>query len=294
MRPANRLGRFRLLAGIVGTATILAMGCSSHPEPEPVVPQLEPVVEPAPPPPPPPEAKAPGKLQTGLSALAARDYDAAYARFFEVVELCGNTPLGQQALLLIAASQLDPRNPDPRRNVAAASTAVLLGEESPSWVGLFAESLYLIALKLGATKPSPTDPEAWDISWRLRSGMESVATGDVRSSLRDEDPEEWADVESSAGDDDPLVRVHSSPGPVRFSGTEPAPASDSEGAGRSGASQVSPHCEALWPSYFPGHEAQSLPAPAGSSYPAQIAALRERIGVLEEELERIRRIVTEP
>ena len=222
---------FRLRMAWVAGALTGATACASTPPPQPPVPEPEPVVQP-PPPPPPPEAEAPGKLELAVAALDERNYDAAHARLLEVVDLCGSAPLGQQALLLMAAAELDPRNPDPRRDLAAESTALLWEEtHGRGWVHTITESLYLIALRLGARSAGPTDAEAAELEWRVRA-----APADATS-----------------------------------------------------------YCGPVWPTRLPPPTTSTpedrLPSLNGSSYPAQVAELRRRVRELEEELERIRRIV---
>jgi hypothetical protein len=229
---------FRLRTAWVAGALTGAAACASTPPPQLLVPEPKPVVQP-PPPPPPPEAEAPGKLELAVAALDGRNYDAAHARLLEVVDLCGSAPLGQQALLLMAVAELDPRNPDPRRDLAAESTALLWEETyARGWAHTLAESLYMIALRLGAGNAGPTDAEAAELEWRVRA----------------------------------------------------APAGDS-----SADSLSTSYCGPVWPTRLtpPTTSAPEdlLPSLNGSSYPAQVAELRRRVRELEEELERIRRIV---
>jgi hypothetical protein len=278
--------------GIAASALILSAACSFNPEPGPVVPQAAPSVEAPPPPPPPPQAEAPDKLQAALEALGRSDYTAAYARLMEVVELCGGAPLGQQALLLIAATELDPRNPDPRRSLAAESTSLLLGElDSTSWARQFAESFYLIGRRLGARQLGAEDTEALELGWLFRHGYgrqpPDKPEDDEASTLTDEDSREWAEVESMSSETD-------------YALSGPHAGRHDTVAGRTAVrvrtDDSSPHCEALWasPSTSDGQGVKGvLPSLPGSSYPAQVITLRRRVRELEEELERIRRIVSE-
>ena len=230
-RRRGLISRLRM-AWVAGALTG-ATACASTPPPQPLVPEPKPVVQP-PPPPPPPEAEAPGKLELAVAALDERNYDAAHARLLEVVDLCGSAPLGQQALLLMAVAELDPRNPDPRRDLAAESTALLWEEtHGRGWAHTLTESLYMIALRLGARNAGPTDAEAAELEWRVRA--------------------------APAG---PLARSY---------------------------------CGPAWPTRLPSPTASApedgLPSLNGSPYPAQVAELRRHVRELEEELERIRRIV---
>ena len=235
----------RLRMACVAGALSGATACASTPPPQPIVPEPKPVVQP-PPPPPPPEAEAPGKLELAVAALDERNYDAAHARLLEVVDLCGSAPLGQQALLLMAVAELDPRNPDPRRDLAAESTALLWAEtDGQGWTHTITESLYLIALRLGARNSGPTDAEAAELKWRVRAA--------------------------------------------------PTGAAESYAAGAAPAGAATSYCGPLWPTRLPSPATSApedaLPSLNGSSYPAQVAALRRHVRELEEELERIRRIV---
>lgn len=236
--------------GIAASAVILIAACSSNPVPGPVVPDPTAAVEAPPPAPPPPQAEAPDKLKAALEALGKSDYTVAHARLMEIVELCGSAPLGQQAVLLIAATELDPRNPDPRGSLAAESTSLLLGElDSMSWAGQFAESFYLIGRRLGAQQLGAEDTEALELGWLFRHGYGR------------QPPDEPEDGEASTLMD-----------------------------------EASLHCEALWaaPSVGDSQGVQGvLPSLPGSSYPAQVTALRRQVRELEEELERIRRIVSQ-
>ncbi len=291
--------------GIAASAVTLITACSSNPDPAPVVPDPAPVVQAPPPAPPPPQAQAPYKLQAALEALWKGDYTAGHARLAEVVELCGSAPLGQQALLLIAAAELDPRNPDPRRSLAAEATSLLLGElDSMTWARQFAESFYLIGRRLGAQQLGAEDTEALELGWLFRHGYGRQPTDKPEngetSTLVDEDPREWAEVESSSGSDYALSGPQADKGDtvsagtgVRSvrSGTEPSKSTLS--ATRRHADKASPHCEALWTAPSAGDGQGALPSLPGSSYPAQIAALRRRVRELEEELVRIRRILSE-
>ena len=236
MSATHRRGLvFRLRMAWVAGALTGATACASAPPPQPPIPDPKPVVQP-PPPPPPPEAEAPAKLELAVASLDERNYDAAHARLLEVVDLCGSAPLGQQALLLMAVAELDPRNPDPRRDLAAESTALLWEETNGrGWAHTLTESLYMIALRLGARSAGPTDAEAAELEWRVRA----------------------------------------------------APA---------GAAESPAYCGPVWPTTLPPPTATAaledgLPSLNGSSYPAQVAELRRRVRELEEELERIRRIV---
>jgi len=293
MTSPRRHRRSYAQPGLAASAVILVAACSSNPEPSPVVPDPTPAVEAPPPPPPPPQAEAPDKLQAALEALGKSDYTAAYARLMDVVELCGSAPLGQQALLLIAATELDPRNPDPRRSLAVESTTLLLAKlDSMSWARQFVESFYLIGRRLGAQQLGAEDTEALELGWLFRHGYgrqppDKPEDGEA-STLMDEDSREWAEVESMSSETDyALSGPHTGRDDTLSTGS----------ATRERRDEASPHCEALWAALSVGGDGQDvpgvLPSLPGSSYPAQVTALRRRVRELEEELERIRRIVSE-
>ena len=57
---------------------------------------------------------------------------------------------------------------------------------------------------------------------------------------------------------------------------------------------ASDYCEARWPDLWDRRPTERLPSLGSTPYPAQVQALRARVAELEAELERIRRIVTQP
>lgn len=86
----------------------------------------------------------------GLVALKLGGYPVARREFSEVADACPSSPIGGQALLALAALELDPRNGerDPRIARQAAERIFLLPEK-PAWMEPAAETLYLLALELG-------------------------------------------------------------------------------------------------------------------------------------------------
>ena len=197
----------RMRAGVLGMTLLAPVGCAARQAPEPVAPEPEPVVELPALSLPPPQAEAPALMAEALAALSASDYGAATAGLLEVVDLCGPSPLGEQALLLMAMAELDPRNPDPRRDLAAEAVALVIeGQAESTWVTSLTQSLYAIALKLGARRPTPGDAEASELERRFRTAgreeepaAETSTAAEVRAvplnALFDEDPAELATVE---------------------------------------------------------------------------------------------------
>lgn len=91
-----------------------------------------------------------GRLDAGALALRRGEFDRAGEALAEVRRTCGETRLGRQALLLIAALEMDPRNPsgDPGRAAALAGHWLTRPETFP-WTRSIAETLYLQALRAG-------------------------------------------------------------------------------------------------------------------------------------------------
>jgi len=120
----------RLLAGLT---LVAATGCASAPAGDPDVLPAE-------------------HLTTGLVALEEADYNIAYDNLIEVRSVCGDSPLGQQALLVLAAAELDPRNPERQIELAAEFSAHYLGlPNRAAWAQPLAESLYLLSMEIGAS-----------------------------------------------------------------------------------------------------------------------------------------------
>jgi hypothetical protein len=60
--------------------------------------------------------------------------------------------MGQQALLVLAAAELDPRNPERQIELAAEFAAHFLGlPNRAAWAQPLAESLYLLSMEIGAS-----------------------------------------------------------------------------------------------------------------------------------------------
>ena len=122
-------------------------------------------------------------LEYGLAALDDGDYAGAAEQFAPVAAICPVDELGSRALLLLAASELDGRNPDGRANAAAELAAFHLSRNGrDAWSGALAEELYVIAVDLGAD-PIPVDevPDARVIWTRY------LETGDgAKTALGDE------------------------------------------------------------------------------------------------------------
>jgi hypothetical protein len=93
------------------------------------------------------------RLEAGLNALAMRDYARAQEHLENVYREHWNEPIGQQALLVLAASEMDPRNTSRRLWASADMAARLLGiPESAPWMKPIGESMYLLSLEMGANE----------------------------------------------------------------------------------------------------------------------------------------------
>ncbi|MGH7559231.1 MAG: hypothetical protein ACREMD_15905 [Gemmatimonadota bacterium] len=107
-------------------------------------------------------------LDAGAFALRQAEFGAARERLVSVRHICGEARLGRQALLLLSAMELDPRNPagDPGRAAAYAAHYLARPETFP-WTRPVAEQLYLQALRLGGEPVSqPDDPLLEEIASR--------------------------------------------------------------------------------------------------------------------------------
>ncbi|MGH7563099.1 MAG: hypothetical protein ACREK5_01570 [Gemmatimonadota bacterium] len=107
-------------------------------------------------------------LDAGALALRQAEFEAARERLVSVRHLCGEARLGRQALLLLSALELDPRNPagDPDRGAAYAAHYLARPETFP-WTRPVAGQLYLQAVRLGGEPASgAADPLLEEIASR--------------------------------------------------------------------------------------------------------------------------------
>jgi DNA repair exonuclease SbcCD ATPase subunit len=92
-------------------------------------------------------------LAWGLAALEQQDYQTAHAHLAWLVSYHWHRPVGQRALMALAAAEVDPRNPGRRLGVGAQlSSDYLRLEETPEWLRPVMESFYLMSLELGAAE----------------------------------------------------------------------------------------------------------------------------------------------
>lgn len=107
------------------------------------------------------ENGADGDLERGLDALAAQDYATARTVLDRVYRLHWQERLGQSALLALTAAEIDPRNNERRLSVASDLAARYLNVPgTPQWTVPVAESLYLLAVELGAQEDSLQQAQA--------------------------------------------------------------------------------------------------------------------------------------
>ena len=111
---------------------------------------------------PPIERDAGYRLDRGLAALEAGEYADAFQELAWVYTHCPDHSRGAEALVAMAAMELDPRNDAARPGVATDLLGRVIREAtSPGFVRPLAESAYLMARTLGApAAPSWVAPES--------------------------------------------------------------------------------------------------------------------------------------
>ncbi|HUG39353.1 MAG TPA: hypothetical protein VMM12_02655 [Longimicrobiales bacterium] len=112
------------------------------------------------------ERDAAHRLDRGLAALDAGQYRAAFDDLAWVYAHCHDHARGAEALVGLAALELDPRNRAARPGLATDLLGRVIREPaSPDFVRPLAESTYLLALALGAPAASDTltRPDAWPV-----------------------------------------------------------------------------------------------------------------------------------
>lgn len=94
------------------------------------------------------------RLDRGLAALDAGAYPAAFDELTWVYSHCPGREAGIQALVALAALELDARNDMARPAVGTELLARVLGDSgTPHWVRPLAETTFLTARALGAPHP---------------------------------------------------------------------------------------------------------------------------------------------
>lgn len=151
-----------LLAG----AALVGLGCASSPpptaplhlEPAPLTTAGGPVIR----------ADVHARYQELLGAAEVGNNDLAYSIVLELLDRCGTGPLTRRALMLAAAAELDPRSSSTRPDLAMEYAAqALLAPEPDPWTRRLAESLYLMAHRMGGARAGEArDQDVQEIRWR--------------------------------------------------------------------------------------------------------------------------------
>jgi hypothetical protein len=98
------------------------------------------------------------RFDAGVQALRDGDYEAAHRALAWVLTNYGHEKVGQRAAVLLAAAELDPRNPNRRIDVGAdLASGYLRFEDRQEWLDPVAQTLYLLGLELGNAESEPTD-----------------------------------------------------------------------------------------------------------------------------------------
>lgn len=90
------------------------------------------------------------RFTNGVKALNAGDFATAESSLNAVVQAGTAEAVNQRALLVLAAAQMDPRNPNRKTESGAQLAARFLRlPERDDWVDPIAQTLYLLGLELG-------------------------------------------------------------------------------------------------------------------------------------------------
>lgn len=101
------------------------------------------------------------RFKAGVRALAGGDYAKAHAELRWVAQHYANEDPGQRAMLILAAVELDARNPARRPEVGADLAATYLRlPDRDDWLDGIAQSLYLVGLELGTIEERMERAEA--------------------------------------------------------------------------------------------------------------------------------------
>ncbi len=93
------------------------------------------------------------RFEEALAALARGDYRSAHEGFSWVAQNDRDDDHGRRALLILAALELDPRNPERRIGSGTdVAASYLTLTERPAWTNPLAQTLYLLGLELGAAE----------------------------------------------------------------------------------------------------------------------------------------------
>ena len=229
----------------------------------------------------------------GVDALDRADFAHASDRLATVAAICPVDDLGRRAMLLLAASELDPRNGAGRAGVAAELTAFQIVRPTPTADGStsLARELHVLSLDYGAPAvAAPNLPDA-RVLWTHYLGGGDGAAGLRRPLGAEADDATRSDAASQADARDVAAGPPMAAGPSVASRPSGGPLCDVPAAdarvvlpeltGRPAVAGVAPGVDAR---------------PAPPSDPADVRALmaevdrlRAQLAATEQELDRIRR-----
>lgn len=93
------------------------------------------------------------RFEQALAALGRGDYRTAHEGFTWIAQKYPKDRYGHQAMLALAAVEMDPRNPGRRIPVGTEVAATYLRTaDTPPWTQPLAQTLYLLGLELGAAE----------------------------------------------------------------------------------------------------------------------------------------------
>ena len=100
------------------------------------------------------ESRGEKRFEEALAALARGDYRTAHEGLTWVAQNDSDDDHGQQAQLILAALDLDPRNPERRiaQGADIAASYLARSDKEEPWTVPVAQTLYLLGLELGAAE----------------------------------------------------------------------------------------------------------------------------------------------
>jgi len=115
------------------------------------------------------------RFTAGMVALRRGDFAQANTDLTWVAEHHPDKEIGRQALLAVAALEVDPRNPRRRLSMGRELAASYLKlEDRERWTEPVAQSLYLLAEELGAAEERVAAAEADRLAAERRANMDNL------------------------------------------------------------------------------------------------------------------------
>jgi hypothetical protein len=239
------------------------------------------------------------RLERGLSALETGAYTAAFDDLAWVYSHCTGREAAGQALLALAALELDPRNERARPSVGTDLLGrAITGAEAPRWTRPLAETSFLTALALGAPHPAPPAPAAEGTE---PTGDTTAAPGNVMVDTTAMEAAAVDAAEPHAGvhrdPDEPATTAAEAlrPQPLATGGAMPEPA---YGCGPAVEAEAGDTARAVLPE-LPGPSMAALLSRAETRRDSlamttqllqqELTLLREQLAATRAELERIRK-----